>query len=85
MAGLLQFSTVFFVALVAFSAFILESWLSPESLTLGYLLLFTSDREAQLNYWKQNVKFDTNILYPPTPVPEIRAEGTLDIPPVSLV
>lgn len=77
MARYLQFSTVFFVVLVAFSALILESYFAPKNLTLGYLLLFSSDREAQLNYWKKNVKFDTDIIHPPIPVPEILAKGIM--------
>lgn len=75
-SDLFQFSTILFVGLIAYTVHILETIYCPGSIPLAfaYLLLFTPFREYNLELWKRYVKFDTGIIYPATPVPEIQAK-----------
>lgn len=73
----LQASTVIFIALIAYLLHVLEQIYAPNTLPLmyGYLLLYTGYREHNLKVWQEYAKVDQRIVYPPTPVPEIAAEG----------
>jgi hypothetical protein len=72
-----EFSTIFYIALIAYAAIILENYICPDTFAIGigYLMLFTPFREENLNHWKKHVHFDTAVIYPPKPVPEILYKG----------
>jgi hypothetical protein len=71
-----QFSTVIFIVFVAyFIRMIQYSYLRDETrLGLAYLSLFLPYRSFSLFLWENFVHFDTEIEYPPMPVPEIQAK-----------
>jgi hypothetical protein len=70
-----QFSVVVFIACLAYFIRILEQTYAPNSfgLAFAYLTLFTPYRSLTLDLWQKYVHFNTDIVYPPTPVPEIEA------------
>jgi hypothetical protein len=80
--GYFQFSTIFFVVLLAYFVHIYEKAYAPNTIGLAfaYLSMFGNSRELTLSLWEKYAVFDTAVVHPATSVPEIDAKDyTFDV------